>query len=716
MKNQRKYAIAVGIAIVMTALCVILSALSHPKFYSWQEAADAVSVKDSATITASDATLAADGSVTMTGGDPQLIFKDISEPIAAVYIKTDATEDDQLFGQLFYAADGEGYSERHSLYAYDNGDGELYFELTPGIYDSLRLDIDCNYTLKDVRVSQQPPIKTAASAFSTINWIQAVFILLVMLLQSLLVAWKLDTIVSYMIGIGQYLRENRRQVLIQIGFVAGFGVLGLMGWCLLCAVHVLSWSGYTAFYFLMGGCAVGALVGLWKRKGSHPERTFLVVTLCIGFSYIALMPKTTYVSLDDESHYAAALRLSYFGETYYTQADQSLIGMRYAPAWGNEMAKDTANELNTLYRMGAIEQRSGGYLKYSRLSYLPSAACMWLARAIHLPFTAIFTAGRIGNLLCYAIVLYFAYRRLKNGGLLIGIFALLPMMIFAASNYSYDGFCLSFMALGTAIFLDEYRHPERPLTWWSAGEILLCLVLGCSVRAIFFPIFLMCLFMPKEKFDTARKKRIYQIAVILITLLVLLSFVLPMLFVDGSYNDTRGGFDVNSSLQLAGMLANPIGYLVLLLRFLFTTYFTMDFMVTFAVNYQAYLPATSFGLTFVALLAVAYLYKPGRRDLTLRKTTPAVKIAAVVSFFCSVCLAATAMYMAYTPVGLDTVNGCQARYMMPVLLPMLLQIQPQLGWETDDTRSDYFSPAMLTVTTALIFYGQLTLARGYAGL
>ena len=37
----------------------------------------------------------------------------------------------------------------------------------------------------------------------------------------------------------------------------------------------------------------------------------------------------------------------------------------------------------------------------------------------------------------------------------------------------------------------------------------------------------------------------------------------------------------------------------------------------------------------------------------------------------SLVLVATALYVSFTPVGLATVNGCQTRYVIPVLVPAL---------------------------------------------
>ena len=40
-------------------------------------------------------------------------------------------------------------------------------------------------------------------------------------------------------------------------------------------------------------------------------------------------------------------------------------------------------------------------------------------------------------------------------------------------------------------------------------------------------------------------------------------------------------------------------------------------------------------------------------------------------FLFTVILVATALYVSFTPVGLGTVNGCQSRYLLPLLVPCL---------------------------------------------
>jgi uncharacterized membrane protein len=71
------------------------------------------------------------------------------------------------------------------------------------------------------------------------------------------------------------------------------------------------------------------------------------------------------------------------------------------------------------------------------------------------------------------------------------------------------------------------------------------------------------------------------------------------------------------------------------------------------------------------VLATAVLDKNGTKGKTV-----AMIIVTVSSFFVTVFLVATAMYISFTPVGLNTVLGCQYRYLIPVLFPLFYMICP----------------------------------------
>lgn len=242
--------------------------------------------------------------------------------------------------------------------------------------------------------------------------------------------------------------------------------------------------------------------------------------------------------------------------------------------------------------------------------------------------------------------------------------------------------------------------------------MLISLMLGCVPKPIYFPVFLMCLFMPKEKFTDKRHMVWYRVAVVGAAFIMAFTFVGPLLITSGAhYGDTRGGSEVSGEGQFSFILSDPLNYTRVLLTFLFGAYFNPSNIFNQTINYQAYMGTFPYGIAFVVLLLIVFVAERPKEELTLKKTGGWVKVAAAVSFFCAVCMAASAMYIAFTPVGADTIAGCQERYMMPVLLPMLMQIRPNKTWMPIPQK--YFRLGVVLAEGVLLFAGFWPLMMSY---
>lgn len=720
MKKYYKYCCASVVALILSIICALLSMHALPDFYQVEEPTETTSVMDQVELEAFDCEIDPSGTITMTGDDPNLYLRGLDNGIQTLcFVFTEPVNTD-VYTQLYYSRDGQNFSEADSVSTIlHSGQDKVIFALDTEEYELLRVDINCDFTLLDIRTSEQLPVVVKQAVTNGFNWVQWLLSLIIFLGEALLIVWKWGCIRAYFVGRYHQYCQQRKAFWRRIAIFFGFVVLAVAGWGLLCLLGILVPNGYTVLYFLLGGCTLGGLFALWKQHAAHPERIFLIVAICVGLVYATLLPKATIVSLDDETHYERALQMSYCGTTYYTDADYMLINQRMPNRLDARTDGANAAQLNALYEQGAYQCVSGvdGWV-YSP-AYLASGGAMWLVRILGGSFTQSFIAGRIGNLLCYALVFYFAIKRMKRGGVLTAAFALIPMMIFSASNYSYDGFCLSLLAMGTAFFLDEYWHRERPLSWPNVIGMLVCLTLGCLPKAIYFPIFLICLFMPKEKFANKRQRKCYVVLVVAVTVMVAFTFLLPLLFSQGGasrFNDTRGGADINAGEQLSYIFSDPLRYAVMLLKFLFTGYFAPSFWITYAISYQAYMPAIPTGVIFVVVILLLLLFE--RSDAVdsscLHTPSPALKVASAVAFFCAVCLSATAMYVVFTPVGAAWINGCQARYMMPVLLPMLMIVRLNLRRTLLPCKYQNF--AVFFLVGGLLFAGQLPLVASYSGL
>lgn len=723
LRKSIKYIVASVISFVLSVAFAFVSLVTLPDLRMPSVPEDAASVLDRAQFTYHDCTPTENGETMPIGADPQTVIEGVTGQMQTLCIRLAAPMIPGTYYQLYYAVDGEEFSEPNSISGYSvNGQYDLVFQLEKGNYTMFRLDVGGSYHLSDIltsnvqaRIVSVDRVEQLLSGnISVLNGRQWVIIFAALWVQAMLIVWQRKRIKGWF---GKRAEQYRHDA---VGFWLGVTrflvgvVIALVTWAVLGFFGVVIPGFYSLVYFSLAGCVLGGVLAFWKQTAEHPERLLTVLILCVGFTLALLMPRTAMVSWDDETHYRRALDLSYCSESWYTGADS----MMYPMLLSNEMSLNTAHEvttqLNDLYEQGAAGSRTVNVFNLSYLAYLPSAAGMWLARAVGLSFTGIFLAGRIGNVIFYAAVLYFAMKRLKGNNLLIGLFALIPTMIFIAANYSYDTWCLSFLALGTAVFLDEYRHPEREFSWPSACLMLGALILGCIPKAIYFPIFLMGLFMPRAKFRTRRQMWLYRLVVVLCAMAMALSFAAPFLFTGGAgegFTDSRGGSDVSGSGQLAYILNDPINYAVILLRFLCTSYFVPGNVINSTVVFFAYMGSVAYAMGFVVLLLVVFLAERERQAAALPQPGLLAKGAAILSFFCAVCLAATAMYVAYTPVGYHTINGCQWRYMMPVLLPVLMQIRPNRTWMPIPRR--WFNLIVIVLEAGLLFAGMWPYMASY---
>ena len=129
----------------------------------------------------------------------------------------------------------------------------------------------------------------------------------------------------------------------------------------------------------------------------------------------------------------------------------------------------------------------------------------------------------------------------------------------------------------------------------------------------------------------------------------------------------RGGA-VNPGEQVAGILSNPFGYVKTLSKFLFN-YLSVGRMKEY-ISHFAYLGLGSYWGIFVAsLMFTAATDTDGK---TLYKIPVYMRLLSVALYIGMAVLIATALYISFTPVGLNTVNGCQARYITPLLAPIIL--------------------------------------------
>lgn len=431
--------------------------------------------------------------------------------------------------------------------------------------------------------------------------------------------------------------------------------------------------------FLVG---VGAFFYFWKK--GRVELFFLSSCLLLGSFLVFIAPPVTAISWDDEIHYDRALGLSYLGHSEYSYADQLLVTKPWAAVnLDHELLRESVDEVA---EAGASAEQSGEYMEQasfaspisksslttvSTFGYVPSAIGLWVARVFHVPILVSFMFGKMGNLISYAVVVAFAIRIIPTKELSMMLIGLLPTSIFLASNYSYDPVVTSFLMLAAALVVREISRPLERLTIKSLLKIVTALFLGLAPKAIYFPVIGLLLLMPRAKFSSRTAYKRYIGFVVAFGLVMVLSFVLPMLFsADAQAGDARGGSDVSASGQIAYILSHPLDYAYTLINFIlgYISPVNSD-MYSLSFSYMGVsLPVVlqwSSALPFTVLVVGSLIDSPKTKTFGLSLCGRLWVLTIVAS---SIALVCTALYVSFTSVGSDTIAGCQARYLTPLLL------------------------------------------------
>lgn len=613
--------------------------------------------------TMNQCTMDENGNVEILGGDAFLMFVGLSDygQMIKFNFKEPLVEDTLI---ELYIDKKWGFNEVQKMqYHYTKGETSVYFLLGDYSYTGLRIDIDIPYQFESLEIGEAEIVETNQTSTSLwFLWATVIGLLSAVLMYVADVKYQL---IEMCCEKWQYFVTwiKRRWISIFIyGVISAVISVLFTGRPYLSLFDIYEFLIMTAFVFFII-CAISCLWNYRKDLINNFEKVFVMLLLLVGMTMILLSPMI-HLSWDTDVHYRLALDASYLGETKLTRADQVVVNTE-------PISVISADALTNFMKMGMFtlghEDVIASYETNVSLAHIPSGIFIALGRLFSLPFFMTFMLGKVANILLYTAICYFALEKLKQGKLIFAIIALFPTNIFLATNYSYDYWVTAFSMLGMAYFIGEIQDREHEIS--IKNTLIMCGALGlaCLPKKIYFPLLLVPFLMPKQKIKN--KKTYYAICILALVLMVILFMQAAGGQTSGT-GDLRGGSDVGPADQIAFIFGDIIGYAVLLLKFLFTEYLTLS-------NASSYITlcghlGTGYGAGLVLILL--FLTVLFDREIPYTKGNKSgwlSRIYVVLMFFGGCALVATSMYVAFTPVGHTTVLGCQGRYLIPWLYPML---------------------------------------------
>ncbi len=281
-------------------------------------------------------------------------------------------------------------------------------------------------------------------------------------------------------------------------------------------------------------------------------------------------------------------------------------------------------------------------IMFMLLPFLPGAMFMAVTRLFGGDALALMYAGRLANLVVYAMLCYFAFRQCRRGRGLFFAFALLPLSLFMAASCSYDS-----LMLAGCLYLLSFLCKDKMRT---RDAVVFCAVLAlCTyIKPMNFVLAALLLCIPKERWQCRFRR--WQVAGALAVAALVFWYALGLL--DGAvlkhgYGELpRGnGSAADPAAQLAFVLQNPLSRLG-----------SMDLS----------LPAAG-GLSVLSLCLATAL--SAARPLGLRRGAAAgVGLTALVYAGAII----VGMYVLQSDLFSLRADGLQPRYFLPAFLLVLL--------------------------------------------
>ena len=417
-------------------------------------------------------------------------------------------------------------------------------------------------------------------------------------------------------------------------------------------------------FLMLSILAMLIAVMLYERENWKPEKVFLYVVplCCILFALVMPISK----SHDETFHWYKV----------YEQAEGRYLGTRgssYLPkgvigAFEIENPKTKITTYASIFENtdhtidDQYIQKESTTATYSPITYLPQIIGVKIASLFTNNAIIIAYIARFSNIAACMFLLYLAIQKIPYGKNVILLLSMIPIAIEGFSTISADGIVVASSTLLIAYILKLRQEKHIPITPKQIGILSILSIIIAISKTVYLPIVGMLFLLPKEKFQTKKKRNIIIFTIAIVATLVDVGWYLAI----GASASTVSYLGI---IKKGILFANPIGtvqqiFYTIITRF--PTYFNEIFGGKLGWNEYVDILIIPYIIAF-AMFAVSITGKEKKAIFTkLEKLWIMVLIIAVIG------LVFMAMFLEWSMPGSDYVRGVQGRYLIPILLPISL--------------------------------------------
>lgn len=589
----------------------------------------------------------------------------VSDEYKNVVIKLSYIPDSPTYIRMFLYNNGEeDYLDRFS-YTVSEGQQYAVFSIPDAdVYDLMEIDVTQGaYMIDSVEFHQNKAEIIEHGIYpSTARTILAVLVSLA----AAVIYFFIDRKFNWSDSITSFFKRNFKRIGKILLYIAGSAIVSTLIEIVISLIFNKGFSFNFQRFVYINAIVVSICLMIVGRNiiKEKVECVVVALILIIGTTMIfTTSPK--HASWDIDSHYDWAINAASLGKTYLSQADIDFLYVysESVPKRDRDSNLMDIRKLNEDYKY-AVDIEYGEI----SLAHIPSGIAIAVTRFLRLPFYCVYKSGELANIILYAIICYFGLRKLKSGKMIFAAIALFPTNIFLASSYSYDFWVTAFSLLGMAYFVGNCQSKDEYISVKDTVIMVAAFALACIPKQVYVILMLIPFLMPRNKI---RNKKQYYAICISGFILLSASLFLRTFRMAGSEGDLRGGSEVNPGGQIAYILSNPFGYMLQVCDYL-GAYLSLDSVVEYTTCY-AYLGFSKYGVDAIILL-LAIVTVTDKNEYDNYKNAGIIRAFGIFNYIVSAMLIVTAMYVSFTAVGAKEFAGCQPRYIVPLLYPMLATI------------------------------------------
>lgn len=644
--------------------------------------------------------------------DPQLYINYSQESVNKIRLELSSPLQADTAMQIYYPDAGKNYAEeRSSFFTLPAGEMAVDLEIPKGEFGVLRLDINGYFKLSQILLTVKD--KNLLYARTNYLWgcrclcIFAAFLFCGILYQinpirKLFRKWY-DRLFANINA-----EKTRKKIVTILKWMGLSVVIGLLIEFAISALFGKPFNSKEFYIIIFITVFVLSLIKLRDFYKQKIEFAAMLVLFLSGIVFSFVQPVSAGVSWDDQIHYANTVQDARLGlnKNKIYAAESDFATRVPLTEYDRSLRKERDNNQNELYRSGETVTTPYNLqhsMQIKDLGYLPAIIGTWISWGLCLSFTGTIIFTRIINALFFSVMVYLSMKNVKSGKMLIAVFALVPTVFFLASSFSYDTWLTVLLIYGFSRYFRELQHREEPLTWGRFLGIFIPLFLALGPKVVYAPLLFLTAYMPKEKFKDRKWCYAYRACFVFAALVIVAGVCY---IASGKYDlgigDTRGGDTVNAMQQLAYIKTNFGEFCITLVNFL-KEYFSYSRSTDY-LTLMAYLGNINLPWIPITLLLFTAITDRISQD---RKTIPiASKISAVFMYIVIGAICAVSMYIMFTPVGLGTINGCQGRYILPAMLPVLYMLT-RFGGKVivkQKIKAEYYNMALIGISVLFLMY------------